>query len=56
MQLKVSKIIRGIDENNLAAIRELHPERCIQCGTCTYFCHTGKNVMKAVASVKGEVK
>lgn len=56
MQLKVKNIIRGIEDNNLSAIKELHPERCIQCGTCTYFCHAGKNVMKAVASVKGEVQ
>lgn len=52
MNIKVNKIIQAIEKDNLEKVKELQPEKCIQCGTCTYYCSAGKNTMDLVSSFK----
>ncbi len=52
MDIKVNKIIKQLEQGDLSNRKEFHPERCIQCGTCTYYCHAGKNTMELVTSLK----
>lgn len=52
MNISVHKIIQSLEKNDLSRIKDFHSERCIQCGTCSYFCHARKNTMEMVISTK----
>lgn len=44
MKIKVSKIIQGMDDHLSSPLTAYHPENCIHCGSCTYYCPASKNV------------
>ena len=52
MGIRVDRIIRVMEKENHAEIKEYQPEICIQCGACTYFCKAGKNTMGLVEEAK----
>jgi Na+-translocating ferredoxin:NAD+ oxidoreductase RnfC subunit len=55
MKIKVNKIVQQHEKHN-GNVREFHPELCLTCGSCTYHCAAGKNVMEIVSAAKEGVK
>lgn len=53
MDIKVNKLVQALEKNDRSVIKDLHPERCIKCGTCSYYCAAGKNTMELVNSCGG---
>ncbi len=51
MKIKVNKIVQRY-EKNISDVKEFHPELCLSCGSCTYHCAAGKNIMELVAAAK----
>jgi Na+-translocating ferredoxin:NAD+ oxidoreductase RnfC subunit len=49
MKIKVHKVIQSLEKNDFKKGKEFQPERCIQCGTCTYYCNAGKNTMELIS-------
>lgn len=52
MRIKVSKIVQGIDGHLSSTLTAYHPENCIHCGSCTYYCPASKNVAGYVKRAK----
>ena len=48
MGISVKDIVLAREKNEKADISRFHPEQCIHCGSCTFFCHASKNVEKIV--------
>ncbi len=55
MKIKVNKIVQLHEKHN-NNVREFHPELCLRCGSCTYHCAAGKNIMEIVTAAGGSVK
>ena len=55
MKIKVNKIVQQ-QERHTGNVREFHPELCLTCGSCTYHCAAGKNVMEIVSAAKEAIK
>ncbi len=49
MHIKVNKIVQQHEKSN-HNYKDFHPEHCIRCGSCTYHCAAGKNIMEIVAA------
>lgn len=53
--LKVRTIAELVDNGNMEETRELHAERCISCGSCSYVCLAGKNLSSRMKTAKNYV-
>lgn len=51
MGVKVGKIAQAVDRGQKDGFDQWNPKACIGCGTCTYVCHAGKNLLALVAKI-----
>lgn len=55
--VKVDKIVQALDNKHDHSFSSFHPENCIHCGSCTYFCRRSMNVAGYVSeALKNETK
>ncbi|MDO5291807.1 MAG: 4Fe-4S dicluster domain-containing protein [bacterium] len=56
MHVEVVKILHSIKENNTEHLKDYKIMDCIGCGTCSYYCAAGRNIMEMVQQQKERLK
>ncbi|MDO5521151.1 MAG: 4Fe-4S dicluster domain-containing protein [bacterium] len=56
MHIQVSKILHAIKENDTKHLEEYKIMDCIGCGTCSYYCKAGRNIMEMVQEQKERLR
>ncbi|HKM28566.1 MAG TPA: 4Fe-4S dicluster domain-containing protein [Anaerovoracaceae bacterium] len=46
--IKVTKAMKAIDKGDTENLEQFDIDKCIECGTCAYFCGAGKNPMEII--------
>ena len=54
--LQVRKISYFFEKDKIDLLKKYHPEKCIDCGLCSYICPAGKNLSAKVKMVKDSLK
>ena len=42
--------------NNIEELKKLHPEKCIECGSCSFICPSGLRIRECVKLAKEKIK
>lgn len=50
--IKVHKLIRAIEKEEVFDFGKYQLDQCISCGTCSYYCKAGKNTMEILEKAK----
>lgn len=50
--LDTYKIVKLVEQKNMKRLRSYNPEKCVECGTCSYFCLAGRNISDRVKAAK----
>lgn len=56
MNIKVDKIVKALEKNDIQEAATFHPEKCIGCRACSYGCKAGKDVKNLMKQLNEDLK